>query len=145
MSLLVLGAYLPDIVDKPLALLTGLSGRGYAHSLVVQALVFGVLFVVARCHTRPLAALALGSVLHLLQDWPPLGVVLAPLLGPIPHEPAATFLARILRFYTTPGAQLALECAAVLYWLAAGVSALSRRAGQTNAPGLVSAPPRKPA
>jgi membrane-bound metal-dependent hydrolase YbcI (DUF457 family) len=145
---LVLGAYLPDLVDKPIAFMTGLGGRGYAHSLVVQAFVFGsALAFVERRHAPLVATLAAGSVLHLLEDGPPPGVLLAPLLGPIPHDPPGAFFARIVRYYTTPSVHLALEAAAAAYWLAVGTRAVYARvrAGAARAVDLVSAPPRDPA
>ena len=142
LPLLVLGAYLPDLIDKPLALTIGLNGRGYAHSIVVQALVFGLSFWLLRRHRPVTVTLALGSLIHLLEDWPRLPILVAPLLGPIPHEEVAAFWARVLRYYGEGGIQVWLELAAVVYWLTVGVHWFIRRTGQPARPAATS--PRLP-
>jgi hypothetical protein len=118
---LLLGAYLPDLVDKPVAFATGLHGRGYAHSVLVQAAVFVPALALIRRYRSIVATLALGSVIHLLEDWPKPEVLLAPFWGPIPYEPSAAFWARVLRFYSGGGIQVWLEAAAVAYWLVIGL------------------------
>src|SRR5262245_12502009 len=84
---LLLGAYLPDLLDKPIAIVTGLSGRGYFHSLVVEAVLVALLAWPLRRRRRVWAALGVGVLAHLLEDWVPLDVLLAPLLGSIPDTP----------------------------------------------------------
>src|SRR5271170_5816174 len=44
MPLLLVGAYLPDLIDKPMAMAFGTSGRGYGHSLVIEGAVFALLW-----------------------------------------------------------------------------------------------------
>lgn len=119
---LVLGAYLPDMVDKSLSLLLGLSGRGYAHSLVMQTLVVGGLWLLLTRWRPQLLALALGSGFHLLQDWVELRVLVAPLLGWVPpgrFDPVDS----VWSFYGRGGPLLWLELAALVYWI--GVAARS--------------------
>lgn len=115
---LLVGAYLPDLMDKPTALVTGLSGRGYGHSLVLQAALFALLAWPLRRWARPLAALGVGVLAHLLEDWVPLPVLLAPLLGPIPYIPQVPLLEKLRLYYTSGGVQMWIEVAAVLYWVA---------------------------
>ena len=117
---LLLGAYLPDMVDKSLSFLLGLSGRGYAHSLLVQALVLGGLWLLLPRRRRLLLVLGLGSGLHLLQDWVKLGVLIAPVLGWIPpgrFDPVESAWS----FYGRGGPLLWLEVGAIVYWI--GVAA----------------------
>jgi membrane-bound metal-dependent hydrolase YbcI (DUF457 family) len=113
---LFVGAYLPDIVDKPLNGLTGLSGRGYGHSLVVQVVVFGIAWLLARGLRREIASLALGAALHLLEDAVRLQVLLAPLLGTVPHAPEWRFFDSFLYFYKSGGPLVWIEVLALAYW-----------------------------
>jgi membrane-bound metal-dependent hydrolase YbcI (DUF457 family) len=124
---LLVGAYLPDLLDKPLAMLTGLAGRGYGHSLVVEAAVFAVLWpALHKRAPRAVAALAVGTLLHLLEDWVRPVVLLAPLLGPIPFEEMEPLLQKLARFYTSGHPLMWLEVASVVYWLIVGVAAMTR-------------------
>ena len=132
---LVLGAYLPDMVDKSLSLLLGLSGRGYAHSLLVQSLVLGGLWLLLPRRRRQLLVLGLGSGLHLLQDWVKLRVLVAPLLGWIPpgrFDPVESAWS----FYGRGGPLLWLELAAIVYWavMAARVLSSPSRSTQEETP-----------
>jgi membrane-bound metal-dependent hydrolase YbcI (DUF457 family) len=124
---LVVGAYLPDLVDKPIAIASGLSGRGYGHSIVVLAFVFALAWIVLRPQQWSFYALALGAVLHLVQDWVKLKVLLAPLLGPIPEAPPYSFLQALLHFYRNGGVLVWLEVASVLYWVVVGIVVLAAR------------------
>lgn len=117
---LLVGAYLPDLLDKPIAMFTGLAGRGYGHSLLVQAAFFALAWAALRRRRALLLPLALGALLHLLQDWVRLEVLLAPLLGPIPLQPMEPLLQKLVRFYTSGSPQMWLEAAAVGYWLGVG-------------------------
>jgi membrane-bound metal-dependent hydrolase YbcI (DUF457 family) len=119
---LLVGAYLPDLVDKPLAFATGLAGRGYGHSVVVQAALFAAIAWPLRRHARVVAAVALGALLHLLEDWEPIAVLLAPLLGPIPYVPQMPLLDKIVQYYTSRSPQMWIEVVALVYWLAVGAA-----------------------
>jgi membrane-bound metal-dependent hydrolase YbcI (DUF457 family) len=138
---LLVGAYLPDLLDKPMALLTGLSGRGYGHSILVQVVLFAVAGTLFRRQLRLVATLALGCLIHLLQDWVTLEVLLAPMLGPIPQVEMQPLLVKLIVFYTSGSLQMWIEVAAVLYWIGVGALAVAgrsarrarRRASQTMA------------
>jgi membrane-bound metal-dependent hydrolase YbcI (DUF457 family) len=121
---LLVGAYVPDLLDKPIAFVTGLSGRGYGHSIVVEAAFFALALGALCWRGKPspavralLIALALGTVLHLVEDWVTLDVLLAPLLGPIPLAPQVPLLEKIVLYYTSGSPQMWIEAAATFYWL----------------------------
>jgi membrane-bound metal-dependent hydrolase YbcI (DUF457 family) len=124
LPLIIVGAYLPDLIDKSLNWTLGLSGRGYAHSIVVQVMAFSALAALAPRRRRWTAAVALGAAVHALEDWVELTVLLAPLLGPIPVAPDWGFWASIVGFYRGGGPQVWLEVAALVYWTAVGVRRL---------------------
>jgi membrane-bound metal-dependent hydrolase YbcI (DUF457 family) len=117
---LLAGAYLPDLVDKPLNRLVGLAGRGYGHSLVVEGVTFGFLWLLLARHRVVVSAVALGVGAHLLEDWVNPRILLAPLLGPVPMAPRWAFVDSLLHFYRSGGPQVWLEIAAAAYWLAVG-------------------------
>jgi hypothetical protein len=113
---LFVGAYLPDLVDKPLNGLTGLSGRGYGHSLVVQVAVFGLAYLLGKRWRREIVSLALGAAIHLLEDAVRLKVLLAPLLGTVPKAPEWRFFESFLYFYGSGGPLVWFEVLALVYW-----------------------------
>jgi hypothetical protein len=115
--LLLIGAYLPDCVDKPLNFFTGLSGRGYGHSLVIQTLVFGTLWLLLPPLRRGTQSLALGAAIHLLEDAVRPEVLLAPLLGPVPPAPQWGFFESFFHFYGSMGPLVWIEIASGVYWL----------------------------
>jgi membrane-bound metal-dependent hydrolase YbcI (DUF457 family) len=124
---LLVGAYLPDIVDKSAALLVpGVPGRGFGHSLVVALPLFGLLALWLPARRLTVATLGLGVGLHLLEDWVEPVVLFAPLLGPIPPRPPWSLLESLLHFYTRGGLQVWLEAAALLYWIVVGLGRLLR-------------------
>jgi hypothetical protein len=131
---LLLGAYLPDILDKPIGMITGLSGRGYGHSLVVQVPVFAAAFLLLPRHRATVRTLALGAVIHLIEDRVELRVLLAPLLGPIPFVPPTSLFGNVLRYYTTSSVLVWLEAAALAYWAAVGVAVQIRRRRRLSSP-----------
>jgi membrane-bound metal-dependent hydrolase YbcI (DUF457 family) len=124
---LLIGAYLPDLLDKPLAIVTGLAGRGYGHSLIVQVPVFLALWALLRGRARLVGTLALGSLVHLIEDTVSPAVLLAPLLGPIPFQPMEPLLQKLAHFYTSGTVTMWIELAALAYWMAVGVAALVER------------------
>jgi membrane-bound metal-dependent hydrolase YbcI (DUF457 family) len=128
---LLLGAYLPDLVDKPLNLILGLPGRAFGHSLVVEAVAFTLAALVFPRWRTVLAPLALGVAIHLLEDWVNPVILLAPLLGPIPAAPPWSFVDSFLHFYSGGGPLVWVETAGVLYWL--GVAA-SLAIGRSRSP-----------
>jgi len=118
---LLLGAYLPDILDKPLSMLLGLPGRSFGHSLVVEAAVFGVAALALPGSRRIVGPIALGVALHLLEDWVKAVVLLAPLLGPIPPSARWSFMESLVYFYSAGGPLVWLEVGAALYWMGVGI------------------------
>ena len=83
---LLLGAILPDLVDKPLGLLAGNGyGRLYAHTLVAA---LGLAALAWALRRPAVTALALGVPAHLALDrlWEVPEVLLWPLLGAFPQE-----------------------------------------------------------
>ncbi|MBN1390208.1 MAG: metal-dependent hydrolase [Candidatus Thermoplasmatota archaeon] len=79
--LLALGAFLPDIIDKPLGhlLLPENNGRIFAHTVL-----FALMVLAAAVAYRPLMPFSLGVSFHLLQDGIFLDTqgALWPLMGP---------------------------------------------------------------
>ena len=123
---LLLGAYLPDLVDKPLKLVFGLPGRGFGHSLVVEGVAFALATLVFPRFRAVLGPVALGVAIHLLEDWVEPVILLAPLLGPIPPPAPWSLLDSLMHFYSAGGPQVWLEVAATLYWLIVGSRKLAR-------------------
>lgn len=131
LALLLVGAYLPDAVDKGLSLLIGLSGRGYAHSLVVQVVALGGLAWLAPRWRRIVVTVWVGATAHLVEDWVGVQVLLAPLLGLIPPGDWNA-LESIVDFYTGTGPLLWIELVAFGYWLAVAARSLSQRQPQAR-------------
>lgn len=140
---LLFGAYLPDMVDKPISMLTGLSGHAYGHSLAMQALLFGLLLLVLQSHRGWLAAVAAGAALHLAEDAVTLKELWAPFTGPIPDSSPYDLLGNFAHFYSTFSPLLCLELMALLYWLVVGMKAARERYGRRSPLAGVSAPLRK--
>lgn len=96
---LLLGAMLPDLVDKPLCLLAGWPPRGIAHSAVVLAIGFYLLFRLMPRHRILLAAVAAGAAFHLIEDWPYPHIFAWPLLGGWEYFPLQDIGENMLSFY----------------------------------------------
>ncbi len=90
--LLLVGALLPDLIDKPLSLVLGVAGRNLAHTLLFTlVLIFFFLILRSRPIRRSretlwvasLLAFAIGSGTHLLLDrmWALPEILLWPFLG----------------------------------------------------------------
>lgn len=90
LGFLLVGALLPDLIDKPLghALLGWDNGRLWAHTLLFASLI--VALALARA-SRRLGALGLGTVCHQLLDqaWQDPTSWLWPMAGPFPREVSA--------------------------------------------------------
>jgi membrane-bound metal-dependent hydrolase YbcI (DUF457 family) len=123
---LLAGTYVPDLVDKPLNFLVGLSSRGYGHSLVMQVLVFGLAWLFFARSRLAIVATALGAGIHLLQDWVHIEALLAPLLGPIPFTTRWGLVENFFGFYRAGGPLVWIEVAAMAYWLAVAAARLTR-------------------
>ncbi|MBF0553353.1 MAG: metal-dependent hydrolase [Nitrospirae bacterium] len=82
-------SYLPDIADKTIAVVFGMSGRGYFHSLTVMfalyALAYIIISKVRRDYRIFVHLAALYYALHLMFDFPELVILFWPFLGPMQH------------------------------------------------------------
>ena len=108
---LLLGAYLPDLIDKPIYLLTGIPGRGLGHSAIMLAIVFYLLIKTLPSLRGFLIPLAAGAALHLAQDFASPNVLLWPLMGGWENPVSMSLLEVIERYYLQferPG-QLTIE------------------------------------
>lgn len=81
LPVLLAGAFLPDILDKPFSYAFNSPGRGISHSVFLVALVFYMLFRLLPKHRDTLIALLTGVALHLAEDMPYLHILLWPILG----------------------------------------------------------------
>lgn len=138
--LLGFGTLFPDLVDKPLAWTLGVleSGRSLGHSVVVAAVVIGVLYLVVapRVGRAPVTAFAVGYLSHPLADFPYAEVAAGelefttylvwPLLSPPPYETEPSFLAHLVAYEFGPfeAVQLGLFAAAVYLWSRDGTPGL---------------------
>jgi len=81
---IALGALVPDLIDKPLALLDLGGGRSFGHTLALVAALFVVAFVSFRRNRKfLLLSLATGCSFHLIQDgmWSSPELLLWPAFG----------------------------------------------------------------
>jgi len=133
-SLAVVGALLPDIIDKPLGLIIfhGFgNGRLIAHTLVFNLLLL-TLFAAFRHRMRSRMKsrmrsghwliVPLASLMHVLDDetWKEPSILFFPLLGGFPVKNSVSFyerLMRILHAYTEPVIQVSelVGVIAILY------------------------------
>jgi membrane-bound metal-dependent hydrolase YbcI (DUF457 family) len=67
---LIIGALLPDLIDKPILLLSLGSGRGYSHSLLFVGILYLTVFLITKKKTLIAKSLAIGVLFHLLLDMP---------------------------------------------------------------------------
>ena len=124
LRILLVGALLPDIIDKPLGyiLLPGLFGTGrlFCHALIFPIVLAaaGMWLYRARRSTH-LLVLAYGAGMHLVLDamWRTPSILLWPFAGPMPRGDAASgdWLARIITtLLTNPAAYLPEIAGAIL-------------------------------
>jgi hypothetical protein len=96
----LLGALFPDLIDKPLALMTDLPGRFSGHSIPVLTVVFIVLRIVLHEKRELAYAFFAGTLLHLVQDIPiDVNTALWPLWGPVEYTQSAGLFVNVRRFY----------------------------------------------
>ena len=107
--MVLLGSLLPDIIDKPVWLFvssdTLLSGRNYAHTLLLHLILFIGGLVLIRYKKSWLLIISLSSFMHLILDqmWNSPVVLLWPLLGPLPKEEISGWLYNIFKeLFTQP-------------------------------------------
>jgi hypothetical protein len=128
--LLILGSLLPDIIDKPLAVLFGIEGRSVAHTLLFNATLTMLLMLpllapqiypkaLARRLSNPLPILSLGLWTHLLFDriWEQPRVLLWPIEG-VAFQPGVFDLLELLMGVLEPFALMGeIAGSAVLLFL----------------------------
>lgn len=119
---LILGAMIPDLIDKPVAFFFAYPGRGCAHSVIVLTLLF---FLLLRCIKQERWACLVrtvfaGSLLHLAQDFASPEVLLWPFLHSWDSSPSLTFFEKIEVFYVERSMPIQwwLEILSVVYILA---------------------------
>ena len=104
--IVLLGSLLPDIIDKPVWFFvtsltsdTSLSGRDYAHTLLFNLALFISALVLIRYRKSWLLVISLSSFMHLIFDqiWNSPGVLLWPLLGPLPKEETVGWMSNIIQ------------------------------------------------
>ena len=99
--LVLLGSFLPDIIDKTVFLLAGdrasLSGRDYAHTLVFNLVLLVGGLILLRYRKSWLLIISISSFTHLILDqmWGSLVTLLWPLLGPLVKGELAGWLSGI--------------------------------------------------
>lgn len=96
---LLFGAILPDLLDKLTRMLLGTPGRGMAHSAVVLALLFYVIYLAFPTWRKTLYAVAAGAFLHLLEDFAQPAILLWPLLDSWPLSFHYTLFEKIYSYY----------------------------------------------
>lgn len=97
--LLLFGAYLPDLIDKPLNKFFLLPGRGIAHSVIVQALFFlPFLFLMPR-YKRSFLSVWFGCILHLIQDTVLLSIAFWPIVGDLSDHRRFSVVESFYNFY----------------------------------------------
>lgn len=107
--MVVLGSFLPDVIDKPIFLLIGggasLSGRDYAHTLLFNLVILIGGLVLIRYRKSWLLILSLSSFMHLILDqmWNSPEVLFWPLLGPLTKGETAGWLSdRLQGLFSSP-------------------------------------------
>ncbi len=95
----LLGALLPDILDKPVSFIWGTPSRGAGHSAVVMGLVIYILTAALPARRKLIFSVGAGILLHLLEDMVTLNQLLWPLLGPWTYQPGAGLMEKLLNYY----------------------------------------------
>ena len=108
---LLVGAYLPDFIDKPLNLFVGMPTRGVGHSAILLTIVFYILIRALPSHRNLLIPLVAGAFLHLAQDLASPVVIFWPLFGTWEHYDNFELAGNLYNYYIlfNNPAQFALE------------------------------------
>jgi len=132
LRLLVLGALLPDIIDKPLGLFLFGDGRIFTHSLIVTLLVLLTgMFLNINYRRTAVLAVACGMAAHLILDsiWSSPAVFLWPLYGwGFPAGERTGYLSEWLKTLTTvPSAYFSEGIGLLILVALAGVVARKKK------------------
>lgn len=96
-------SYLPDIVDKTIAIVFSISGRGYFHSVTVMAVSYALAYkIISKVHPefRQFVHLAaLYYALHLIFDFLEPVVLFWPFLGQLPQSGHFSLLEHLYSYY----------------------------------------------
>ena len=108
--LVLIGALLPDILDKPSWLVAFSdvfpSGRAYGHTFLLNMVLFVCGLILIKYKQSWLLIISLGSMLHLILDqmWKNPVVLWWPLLGPLPSVEITGWMSGIIhRLFSNPG------------------------------------------
>lgn len=93
------GAYLPDLIDKPLNIFFQLPGRCIAHSAIIQALLFIPLIYFLPRYKKSLFSLWSGCILHLIQDSIALSIAFWPIVGDLSYHRRFSIADSFYSFY----------------------------------------------
>ncbi|MFQ5431173.1 MAG: metal-dependent hydrolase [Nitrospinota bacterium] len=96
---LLVGAYLPDLIDKPIYFLTGFPGRGLGHSAILLTIAFYLLIRAMPSRKNLIIPLAVGAFLHLAEDIASPQVFLWPLLGSWENPGTVSLIEILQRYY----------------------------------------------
>jgi len=96
---LLFGAYLPDLIDKPLNIFFQLPGRGIAHSAIIQAFLFMPPIYLLPRHKKIFLSIWSGCILHLIQDSIALSIAFWPLLGDLSDHRRFSITESFYSFY----------------------------------------------
>jgi len=96
---LIFGAYLPDLIDKPLAMVTEMPGRGIFHSAVVISLLLFALLAAFPERRGTLMAIGAGAFFHILEDMSAPVFTFWPLLGGWPPIQYTGLTEKLLDYY----------------------------------------------
>ena len=96
---LLFGAYLPDLIDKPLNILFQLPGRGIAHSVIIQVLLFLPLLYSFPKYRKIFFSIWFGCILHLVQDTIALSIAFWPIVGSLSDYRRFSFAESFYTYY----------------------------------------------
>lgn len=99
MSALIFGAFLPDLLDKPLAWILETPSRGVFHSAVVLSILFFALTIALPRRRGFILTIGIGAFLHILEDFSSPAFTFWPLLGAWPPVPRFGLIENLLDYY----------------------------------------------
>ncbi|MBF0459564.1 MAG: hypothetical protein HQK99_16865 [Nitrospirae bacterium] len=98
-------SYLPDVIDKTIAIIFGMSGRGYFHSLTVMLGLYALSYkIISKVRPDYKVFIHLGALyyfLHLMFDFLDLKILLWPFLGPTQYTGHFAPLEHLYNYYVS--------------------------------------------
>ena len=95
----IFGGILPDVMDKPLSMMTDSATRGLAHSAITLLGYCMVIPAFRRQMRGAMMAVAVGWFFHILFDYQELATLLWPLMGEPTVYPERGFKEKLIAFY----------------------------------------------